>query len=90
VILGGVETRSITAHNAGSRPVSFVVDQQQAPSLGFTVQLDRVSKLPPNDHVDIPVVFDPRLANLDLGTSIDQTVLINVCCVMVTSVKLVG
>ena len=90
MILGGVETRSITAHNAGSRPVSFVVDQQQAPSLGFTVQLDRVSKLPPNDHVDIPVVFDPRLANLDLGTSIDQTILINVCCVMVTCVKLVG
>ena len=78
VILSSVERRSIAARNAGSSPVSFVVDQLQAPTVGFTVQLDRVSKLPPKDSVDIPVTFDPRIVNLDLG-KIEETIIINVC-----------
>ena len=77
VILSSVETRSVKAHNTGSCPLSFHVDPLQAPSVGFTVQLDSVSKLPPNNSVDIPVTFDPRLANMDLGV-IEETVLINV------------
>jgi len=78
VIVSSVETRSVKAHNAGSCPVSFVIDPLQATSVGFTVQLDSVSKLPPNDSVEIPVTFDPRLVNLDLG-KIEETVVINVC-----------
>jgi len=77
VILGGVVKRSITAHNAGSSALSFVVDQLQAPAVGFTVQLDSVSQLPANDTVEIPVNFDPRLANLDLGRT-EETIVINV------------
>jgi len=78
VILGSVESRSVKAVNAGSSPVSFDIDPLKAPSIGFTVQLDSVSKLPPNDGVEILVTFDPRLANLDFGL-IEETFLINVC-----------
>jgi len=77
VILSSVETQSVKAVNAGSSPVSFDIDPLQAPSIGFTVQLHSVSKLPPNDSVEIPVTFDPRLANLDFGM-IEETFLINV------------
>ena len=68
----------MTARNAGCCPVSFVVDPLRASSVGFTVQLGKVSKLPPNHNVDIPVTFDPRIVNLDLG-KIEQTIIINVC-----------
>ena len=78
VILSRVETRSVKARNAGCLPLSFVVDPLQATSTGFNVQLDAVSKLPPNNVVDIPVTFDPRLANLDLG-QVEDTFVINVC-----------
>ena len=77
VILSSVEMRVVKAHNAGSCPVSFVIDPRQAASVGFSVQLNSVSKLPPNDSVDIPVTFDPRLVNLDLG-QIEETIVINV------------
>jgi len=78
VILSSVETRSVKARNAGSCPVSFVIDPLHAASVGFSIQLDSVSKLPPNDIVEIPVTFDPRLVNLDLG-KIEETVIIKVC-----------
>jgi len=84
VILSSVERRLIAARNAGSCPVSFVIDQLRAPSVGFTVQLDTVAKLPPNDAVDIPVTFDPRIVNLDLG-KIEETILINVCNLQIAS-----
>jgi len=78
VILGSVETRSVKAVNAGSTPVSFDIDPRQAPCIGFNVQLDCVCKLPPNDSIEIPVTFDPRLDNLDFGL-IEETFMINVC-----------
>ena len=78
VILSSVQTRSIKACNASSWPVSFDVDPLEAASVGFNVQLDSVSKLPPNNAVEIPVTFDPRLANLDVGI-VEETIVINVC-----------
>jgi len=78
VILSRVETRSVKARNAGPLPLSFSIDPLPATSRGFNVQLDAVSKLPPNNTVDIPLTFDPRLANLDLGV-VEETVVINVC-----------
>ena len=77
MILSSVESRLIKARNAGSCPVSFVVDRLRSASVGFNIQLDTVSKLPPSETVDIPVTFDPRLANLDLG-HIEETIFINV------------
>ena len=88
VVLSSVETRSVKARNAGSCPVSFAIDRLQAESVGFSVQLDSVSKLPPNDSVDIPVTFDPRLVNLDLS-KIEETIVINVRLYSVTVVLLV-
>jgi len=71
-------TRSLKARNAGVWPVSFTVDPCCAAAVGFNIQLNHVFKLPPSDTVDIPITFDPRLVNLDLG-KIDETIIINVC-----------
>jgi len=83
VVLSSVQTRTVKARNAGSCPLSFVIDPLHASSVGFSIQLGSVSKLPPNDSVEIPVTFDPRLVNLDLG-KIEETILVNVCTPMIS------
>lgn len=80
VILGTVRTHVVQVTNTGIFPVSFSVDHTNLSNTGFSVELDRVKQLPGAPHhekIDFVVSFDPRGANLELGT-VEAVVPINV------------
>ncbi|XP_064641495.1 hydrocephalus-inducing protein-like isoform X2 [Lineus longissimus] len=80
VVLGTVRTHIVRATNTGMFPCSFSVDRDNIHHCGFNVELDRVRQLPgAPDHetVDFVVSFDPRGANLSLG-SVETEVPVNI------------
>lgn len=80
VVLGTVKDHIVKASNTGWSPVSFQVEHDDIHHYGFHVELDKVKNLPgAPDHetVVFNVNFDPRGANLSLG-SVETVVNINV------------
>lgn len=78
VILGTVKTKTIRIANVGDILASFDIERQNFQRTGFTVDLERVSNLPnTRESLEFMVTFDPRGANLGLG-SIEHVININV------------
>lgn len=80
VVLGTVKDHIVKASNTGWEPVSFQVEHDNVHLNGFHVELNKVKNLPgAPDHetVVFNVNFDPRGANLSLG-SVETVVTINV------------
>ncbi|XP_071173399.1 hydrocephalus-inducing protein homolog isoform X10 [Mytilus edulis] len=80
VVLGTVKDHIVKASNTGWSPVSFQVEHDDIHHYGFHVELDKVKNLPgAPDHetVVFNVNFDPRGANLSLG-SVETVVNINI------------
>ncbi|KAH9493176.1 hypothetical protein Btru_021958, partial [Bulinus truncatus] len=71
VVLGTVRTHVVRVTNTGWMPVSFKLERSNIHNQGFHIELERVRNLPgapDNETLDFVVQFDPRGANLQLGT----------------------
>lgn len=71
VILGTIHQKLVRITNTGWFPCSFNINHEYMAHHGFSTQLEKVRNLPgAPDHetVDFTVNFDPRGANLELGT----------------------
>ncbi|OXB57221.1 hypothetical protein ASZ78_016396 [Callipepla squamata] len=69
VILGNIRAHIVKITNTGQLPVSFCMDGRVLRDTGFTVELDRVLNLPYCETEMFEVHFDPRSANVPLGTA---------------------
>ncbi|NXK09844.1 HYDIN protein, partial [Herpetotheres cachinnans] len=67
VILGNIHTHIVKITNTGQFPVSFHADGRVLCDTGFSVELDRVKRLPYCETETFEVRFDPQSANLPLG-----------------------
>ncbi|XP_055892829.1 hydrocephalus-inducing protein homolog isoform X5 [Biomphalaria glabrata] len=80
VVLGTVRTHVVRVTNTGWMPTSFKLERHNIHNLGFHIELERVRNLPgapDNETLDFVVQFDPRGANLQLG-SVEVNVPVNI------------
>lgn len=68
VILGTVRQQTVDIRNPTSSNVTFQFDRFSYRNTGFSFDCDRVKNLPSGESMTITVTFDPRGANLSLGT----------------------
>jgi hydrocephalus-inducing protein len=56
---------------------SFEIERQNFSKTGFLIDVERVKNLPNQESIEFLVTFDPRGANLPLGT-VEHVIPINV------------
>lgn len=78
VILGTVQQKTIEIRNPTTHNITFEFKRSDYRNKGFSFDCDRFKNLPPGEVVPVRITFDPRGANLGLG-SIDCRVLVEVC-----------
>ena len=88
VILGTVRQQIVHVRNPTSGNITFQLDRASYKNTGFSFDCDRVKNLPPAESIPITITFDPRGANLGLG-SVEYRVPVEVSILDRHSVKCV-
>ncbi|CAF1106189.1 unnamed protein product [Rotaria sordida] len=68
IILGTVRQQIIHIKNPTNNNITFRVDRLSYKNTGFSFDCDHIKNLPPGEVIPITITFDPRGANLELGS----------------------
>ncbi|CAF4810740.1 unnamed protein product [Rotaria sp. Silwood1] len=68
IILGTVRQQIIYIKNPTNNNITFRFDRLAYKNTGFSFDCDHIKNLPPGEIIPITITFDPRGANLELGS----------------------